>query len=50
MSKLAVRHGFSNATDRDNYGTPVFGNPKASLHEKGETQARHKKLYIIVSA
>jgi phosphohistidine phosphatase SixA len=39
MTKIVVRHGFSSANDRENYGTLAFGNQKASLHEKGEEQA-----------
>jgi phosphohistidine phosphatase SixA len=39
MSILVVRHGLSEANNRDNYGTPAFGNPKAGLMEAGEVQA-----------
>ena len=39
MSILVARHGFSAANDRDQYGTPAFGNPEASLMPQGRDQA-----------
>jgi hypothetical protein len=39
MSILVVRNGLSEANNRDNYGTPAFGNPRAGLMEDGEVQA-----------
>ncbi len=39
MSILVARHGFSVANDRDQYGTPAFGNPEASLMPQGKEQA-----------
>jgi phosphohistidine phosphatase SixA len=41
MSILVVRHGLSEANNRENYGTPAFGNPDAGLMPKGEDQARN---------
>lgn len=35
MSKLVIRHGLSQANNRENYGTPAFGNPNASLMDEG---------------
>ncbi|CAN5611368.1 hypothetical protein BH23PAT2_BH23PAT2_06480 [soil metagenome] len=39
MSVLVMRHGLSEANNRENYGTPVFGNPEASLMLEGRQQA-----------
>lgn len=39
MSILVVRHGLSEANNRENYGTPAFGNPEASLMPAGREQA-----------
>ena len=39
MSKLVARHGVSQANNRENYGTPLFGNPEAGLMEDGMVQA-----------
>jgi broad specificity phosphatase PhoE len=39
MSKLVARHGFSEANDRNRYGTPAFGNPEAPLMPLGKVQA-----------
>ncbi len=39
MSILSIRHGLSEANNRDNYGTPAFGNPEASLMPAGVEQA-----------
>jgi phosphohistidine phosphatase SixA len=39
MSKLVVRHGLSEANNRENYGTPAFGNPEAPLMPEGRQQA-----------
>lgn len=41
MSILVVRHGLSQANNRENYGTPAFGNPNASLMDEGVIQATH---------
>ncbi len=35
MSKLVFRHGLSQANNRENYGTPAYGNPDASLMDEG---------------
>lgn len=39
MSILVIRHGLSEANNRENYGTPAFGNPEASLMPAGREQA-----------
>jgi broad specificity phosphatase PhoE len=39
MSKLVARHGFSDANDRELYGTPAFGNPESPLAPRGREQA-----------
>lgn len=39
MTKLVVRHAFSTANDRDQYGTPAFGNPESPLMPQGIEQA-----------
>jgi len=39
MSIFVARHGFSAANDRNQYGTPAFGNPDASLMPQGRDQA-----------
>lgn len=39
MSILIVRHGLSEANNRENYGTPAFGNPDAALMPAGREQA-----------
>ncbi|HTE58138.1 MAG TPA: histidine phosphatase family protein [Verrucomicrobiae bacterium] len=39
MSILVARHGLSEANNRDNYGTPAFGNPEAPLMPQGREQA-----------
>jgi hypothetical protein len=39
MSKLLIRHGLSDANDRERYGSPAFANPNASLMPKGVEQA-----------
>ncbi|HET8884536.1 MAG TPA: histidine phosphatase family protein [Candidatus Saccharimonadales bacterium] len=39
MSILVIRHGLSEANNRDNYGTPAFGNPEAPLMPMGRKQA-----------
>jgi broad specificity phosphatase PhoE len=39
MSILVVRHGLSEANNRENYGSPAFGNPDAPLMEAGRIQA-----------
>ena len=39
MSRLVARHGLSEANNRENYGTPAFGNPEASLMPQGRDQA-----------
>lgn len=46
MSVLVIRHGFSAANDREQYGTPAFGNPDSSLMPHGKEQATQlgKKL------
>jgi broad specificity phosphatase PhoE len=40
MYRYVARHGFSAANNRDNFGTPAFGNPDAPLEELGREQAR----------
>ena len=39
MTKLLIRHGLSEANNRENYGTPAFGNPKAGLMNEGIVHA-----------
>ena len=39
MSILVIRHGLSEANNRENYGTPAFGSPEASLMPAGREQA-----------
>jgi phosphohistidine phosphatase SixA len=39
MTKILVRHGLSEANNRDNYGTPAFGNPESPLMQIGKDQA-----------
>lgn len=39
MPVIVIRHGLSEANNRENYGTPAFGNPEASLMPKGREQA-----------
>lgn len=39
MSILVIRHGLSEANNRENYGTPAFGNPGAPLMPMGREQA-----------
>lgn len=39
MSILIIRHGLSEANNRENYGTPAFGNPEAPLMPAGREQA-----------
>jgi broad specificity phosphatase PhoE len=47
MSKLVVRHGLSEANNRENYGTPAFGNPDAPLMPLGREQAAAKGELLI---
>ena len=39
MPILVMRHGLSEANNRENYGTPAFGNPEAPLMPQGREQA-----------
>jgi hypothetical protein len=39
MSVIVIRHGLSEANNRENYGTPAFGNPEAALMPIGREQA-----------
>lgn len=39
MNILVVRHGLSQANNRENYGTPAFGSANASLMDEGTVQA-----------
>jgi broad specificity phosphatase PhoE len=39
MTKIVVRHGLSEANNRDNYGTPAFDNPESPLMPIGKDQA-----------
>jgi len=39
MSVLVIRHGLSQANNRENYGTPAFDNPDAPLMPEGRRQA-----------
>ena len=39
MKRLVIRHGLSEANNRENYGTPAFGNSEAPLMPKGRDQA-----------
>lgn len=41
MSIIVIRHGLSEANNRDNRGTPAFGNPDAPLMEQGRIDAAH---------
>lgn len=40
MSKLVARHAFSEANDRNNWGTPLFGHPDAPIKDWGFTQSK----------
>ncbi len=40
MSKIVIRHGLSEANDRNNIGTPAFANPNAPLMDEGCAQAQ----------
>jgi broad specificity phosphatase PhoE len=46
--KLVARHGFSDANDRDLYGTPAFGHPDARLTTLGREQAAELGVLLIV--
>lgn len=48
MSILVARHGFSAANDRDQYGTPAFGNPESSLMPQGRDQAATLGELLVV--
>jgi broad specificity phosphatase PhoE len=39
MTRLVIRHGLSEANNRENYGTPAFGNPNATLMDEGIVHA-----------
>lgn len=39
MYILVIRHGLSEANNRENYGTPAFGNSEAPLMPEGREQA-----------
>ncbi len=41
MSKLVIRHGLSQANNRENYGTPAFGSADAGLMDEGVVQSRN---------
>lgn len=52
MEKILIRHGLSEANNRDNIGTPLFGHSQAGLMELGRTQAQNvghdlRSLYSI---
>lgn len=44
-----MRHGLSEANNRENYGTPAFGNPEAPLMPAGREQATAlgSKLFAV---
>lgn len=42
MSILVIRHALSEANNRENRGTPAFGDPNAALMEEGKEQARKR--------
>jgi hypothetical protein len=48
MSKLVIRHEFSDANNRDLYGTPAFGNPNASLDPRGVENAIELGKILVV--
>jgi phosphohistidine phosphatase SixA len=39
MNRIVIRHALSEANNRENYGTPAFGNPEAPLMKRGREQA-----------
>ncbi len=39
MTVIVIRHELSEANNRDNYGTPAFGNPEAPLMPEGRERA-----------
>lgn len=41
MTKFVIRHGLSEANNRENYGTPAFGNPDAGLMNEGIDHAKN---------
>ncbi len=47
MATLAIRHGLSHANNRENYGTPAFGNPNAGLMDEGILQAKNLSPILI---
>lgn len=47
MSILAIRHGLSEANNRENYGTPAFGNPDAPLMPLGREQAAEMGRLLV---
>jgi len=48
MSKLIARHGLSEANNRNNYGTPAFGNPEAPLMPQGREQAAELGRLLVI--
>lgn len=47
MDKLLVRHGLSQANNRENFGTPLFGHPDAELMELGWDHAREAGRVLV---
>ena len=48
MSKLVIRHGLSEANNRENFGTPAFGHRDARLMKQGILDAVHLNQILSV--
>lgn len=48
MSIFVVRHGLSEANNRDNKGTPAYGAKDASLMQQGREQARARGERLVL--
>lgn len=46
MNKLVIRHGLSEANNRDNFGKLAFANSEAPLMEKGKIQAQEARQLL----
>jgi hypothetical protein len=48
MSRLVIRHGLSQANNRENFATPAFGHPDAGLMEQGVIDSVHLQQILAV--
>jgi hypothetical protein len=49
MTRLVIRHGLSEANNRNNVGTLAFASREAPLMEQGVEQAKHLRQYLFDS-